>query len=116
MCRVSTTMPSNKAKARAAEIRVVPTGISCDKADCSAYAAKFPACGIVKGGKDDEAKRKLIMNRDAAVKCVDFMVKHVDRAIEIWSRIEQLSKEEAVTVNEDFFNPQYKRIRNSSSR
>ena len=85
MCRVSTTMPSNKAKARAAEIRVVPTGIICDKADYSAYAAKFPACGIVTGGKDDEAKRKLIMNRDAAVKCADFMVKHVDRGLTLSS-------------------------------
>ena len=80
-------------------VRMVNTGFSCDANDCSAFAAKFPQCGV-KVAKHDDRKTK-VRNRDAAVKCVDFLVKYVDRAPEVWSSIEQMKKEEAVSVDDD---------------
>jgi len=69
------------------------TLLSSDGRNCEGYALRYPA--VAKGGtKEDQRKR--VLNRDAAVKVVDWMLKNPLRCVDVWGEVLNLRKEEIV--------------------
>lgn len=81
--------------------------LSCDAAEPSAYALRYPA---VKQQKDTDSKRQATLARDSAVKVIDFMLKNPARNSEIWNFVEQLMKQDEAADPSECWSSQYRRI------
>lgn len=82
--------------------------LSCDGAPVHPFAGRFPA---PKKSKDKETDHVNIKNRDAGLRVVDFLLKYLAKAPDVWDFAQQLQKRMADGIGEHgSWSSQYKLV------